>query len=496
MQIKFSTDNGPMMRHLIRLAGTVICLYTSTALASTYSFEQAQSKLLTSSKRLQSSALLSQASQLQADAVQGLHRPNVSLNVRALSYHQTADVSTQPLINTLNQQISGSIDEQIQQLNAQGLDPALSELMGSSAQSLLSRANDRLPNELHLDAKDTTVKPSIAVTLPIYTGGAISSLQEIAQLNAKRHLLSEQERQQLEKLNLIGKYFGTQLSQSLQSTTGYQFQAMQLHVDNAYKLEQAGFISRGQRMQFEVARNHADRLYQSAALTHQQNIFEIRTLLQDPTISQLTTSLFINTNEQPNYDALLEKLTSNSPITQKLRTDVRIAQNQVTLQEASKKPKVFALGEVALDDQDWFVGVAANYTLYSGMDRSAQIKASRLQADAANLAALQATQDMTSSLHRAYLDIQNTQNTHRLLTDNRIAALENLRIQRLSFQEGFGTVADVVDAETRVHQIQNDIATNAYHYIMALATVLHHTGELDRFGEYLNRADTTMIVTE
>ena len=194
MQIKFSTDNGPMMRHLIRLAGTVICLYTSTALASTYSFEQAQSKLLTSSKSLQSSALLSQASQLQADAVQGLHRPNVSLNVRALSYHQTADVSTQPLINTLNQQISGSIDEHIQQLNAQGLDPALSELMSSSAQSLLSRANDRLPNELHLDAKDTTVKPSIAVTLPIYTGGAISSLQQIAQLNAKRHLLSEQVR--------------------------------------------------------------------------------------------------------------------------------------------------------------------------------------------------------------------------------------------------------------------------------------------------------------
>lgn len=118
MQIKFSTDNDPMMRHLIRLAGAVICLYASTALASTYSFEQAQSKLLTSSKSLQSSALLSQASQLQADAVQGLHRPNVSLNVRALSYHQTADVSTQPLINTLNQQISGSIDEQIQQLKA------------------------------------------------------------------------------------------------------------------------------------------------------------------------------------------------------------------------------------------------------------------------------------------------------------------------------------------------------------------------------------------
>lgn len=161
-----------------------------------------------------------------------------------------------------------------------------------------------------------------------------------------------------------------------------------------------------------------------------------------------------------------------------------------------KKPKVFALGEVALDDQDWFVGVAANYTLYSGMDRSAQIKASRLQADAANLVALQTTQDMTNSLHRAYLDIQNTQNTHRLLTDNLIAALENLRIQRLSFQEGFGTVAEVVDAETRVHQIQSDIATNAYHYIMALATVLHHTGELDRFGEYLYRADTTMIVTE
>ena len=68
--------------------------------------------------------------------------------------------------------------------------------------------------------------------------------------------------------------------------------------------------------------------------------------------------------------------------------------------------------------------------------------------------------------------------THALLQQNRQAAKENLRIQTLSFQEGFGTVAGVVDAQSALSQIDSETALNAYRYLLALATLLHSQGQL------------------
>lgn len=54
---------------------------------------------------------------------------------------------------------------------------------------------------------------------------------------------------------------------------------MQAHYNNALKLEQQGFINRGQRMQFEVARNNAERTFQSTESSLRASQFQLQNLL-------------------------------------------------------------------------------------------------------------------------------------------------------------------------------------------------------------------------
>lgn len=50
-------------------------------------------------------------------------------------------------------------------------------------------------------------------------------------------------------------------------------------------------------------------------------------------------------------------------------------------------------------------------------------------------------------------------------------------------------MAGVVDAQSALSQIDSETALNAYRYLLALATLLHHTGTIDDFDDYLSLDD-------
>ena len=115
---------------------------------------------------------------------------------------------------------------------------------------------------------------------------------------------------------------------------------MQLHVDNAYKLEQQGFISRGQRMQFEVARNQVQRLYQSTQNQHQNSIYELAVLLGLLHIEPLSTPLFINTQHRPNWGSITQKTPKTHPAKSKAKTDILLVDENIALRQSTKNQKL------------------------------------------------------------------------------------------------------------------------------------------------------------
>ena len=466
------------------------CFISHSAWAQSISYAQAELELLQSSYSSQANLALQQSAKLQAQAMKGLGLPRVDLNVRAYAFHNELDVPLGALKNNLEQTLSNGINNKIDE----NLPSDVADPLKDALQQPIRDGVGLIPDSSQVVLDDQVIRPTVSVIMPLYTGGLTSSAKEIANIQAQRSELNTEQQQDIQRFELIQAYFNVQLQKKLLDSSRFNLKAMQQHYDNALKMERQGFISRGQRMQFEVAKNNAQRSEQSTQANLRSSLFKLNNLLQSSEITDLTTPLFINQQNHQNLNALLKTYQQQSSLIRKIQMDTQLANANVKAQSAAKKPNVFAFGEYSLDDkQNWIVGVAARYNLFSGIDKNKNIQAAELQRYASELMTERTKQEIETVIYSSYNEVTSAQQSHALILANMQAAQENLRIQQLSFKEDMGTASQVIDAQNALNTLQSDMALNAYKYVMSLATLLQSHGSIDQFQSYANQAQTDFI---
>lgn len=465
-------------------------MYSTLASAQSISYGQAEQSISTDSYSTQANQALQQASKLQAEALKGLGLPRVDLNVRAYAFHNEVDLPLGALKNNLEQSLSNGVNNKIDELNLGGFAYPLKE----GLKQPIHDGVGLIPDSANVILEDQVVRPTVSILMPLYTGGLTSTSKEVANIQAKRSQLTSKQQQDVQRFEMIQVYFNTQLQQQLLQSNRSHFNAMQIHYRNAIKLEQQGFISKGQRMQFEVAQNNAERAYQNTEGNFKASLFQLNNLLQTSQITDLSTPLFINSTQNQTLNSLLKTYQEQSALIRKMQMDTQLANANVKVQSAAKKPNLFAFGEYSLDEkQNWIVGVVARYNLFSGVDKNKNIQAAELQRYASELLTERTKQEIENIIYKSYSEISTAQRSHQLLQQNMKAAQENLRIQTLSFKEDMGTATQVIDAQNTLAFLESEQALNAYKYIMSLATLLQSHGSIDQFQGYVNQAQTDYI---
>lgn len=470
----------------------VSLLFSSLCLAQSISFQQAEQSVLQDSYSTKANQALLQASQLEAEAVKGLGLPRVDLNVRAYAFHNELDIPLGAVKNNLEQSLSNGVNSKIDEWqNSNPNIGGLADPLKDGLNQTIHEGVGLIPDESQVALNDQVIRPTISIMMPLYTGGLTSSAKEVANIKAQRSQLNTKQQQDVQRFELIQAYFNAQLQKQLQASSQFNLQSMQKHYSNALKLEQQGFISKGQRMQFEVARNNAERVYQNTQASYKASLFQLNNLLQSSQITDLSTPLFVNSTQNLALNSLLKSFPEQSSLIQKMQMDTQLAKANVKVQNAAKKPSVFAFGEYSLDDkQNWIVGVAARYNLFSGIDKNKNVQAAELQRYASELITERAKQEIENILYKSYSEVVTAQQSDQLLQQNVKAAQENLRIQELSFREDMGTATQVVDAQNALSGLKTETALNAYKYVMSLATLLQSHGSIEQFQSYLNQPNT------
>lgn len=474
---------------------TASMLFSSMCLAQSISFQQAELSLLKDSYTTQASQALQQASQLEAEAIKGLGLPRVDFNVRAYAFHNELDVPLGALKNNLEHSLTNGVNNKIDEWqssnpNIGGLADPLKDALNKTIQDGIGL----IPDSSQVILEDQVIRPTVSVMMPLYTGGLTTSAKEAAHIKAQRSVLSSKQQQDLQRFELIQAYFNAQLQQQLLASSQFNLNAIQKHYSNALKLEQQGFISKGQRMQFEVARNNAERTAQNTEANYKASLFQLNNLLQSSQITDLTTPLFVNTAQNIALNTLLKSFPEHSALIQKMQMDTQLANANVKVQNAAKKPSVFAFGEYSLDDkQNWIVGVAARYNLFSGIDHNKNVQAAELQRYASQLMTERTKQEIENIIYKSYSEATAAQQSAQLLQQNLKAAQENLRIQELSFKEDMGTASQVIDAQNILSGLKSETALNAYKYVMSLATLLQSHGSIEQFQTYIHQPNTRYI---
>lgn len=296
--------------------------------------------------------------------------PRIDLNVRAYKFHSEVDVP----LNSFKQGIENALNEKIDnQLNEweNVIPPNIIGDIENGVSGVIHDGVNMVPNYANLTLQDEQIRSSISMVMPLYTGGLLKSTKQIAAIQSQRSELNTEQQQDVQRFEMIQAYFNVQLQQQLLKSSQFNFNAMQRHLDNALKLEKQGFLSKGQRMQFEVARNNAQRLLQNAQANLQSSQFQLNNLLRTNQVNQLTTPLFVNKAQTQSLDNLMATYPEQSSLVRKMQMDTQIANENVRAQQAAKKPNLFAFGEYSLDDKEnWIVGIAARYNLFSGIDKS------------------------------------------------------------------------------------------------------------------------------
>ena len=465
--------------------------YTTTVLAQNISYAQAEQSVLTDSYSTQANLALQQASKLEAEAVKGLGLPRVDLNVRAYAFHNEVDIPLDSFKNNLEQTLSQGINDRINQEN---LPSGIADPLKQGLNQTIHSGVGLFPDSANVILEDQVIRPTVSVLMPLYTGGLTSSAKEVASIKAQRSQLNTQQQQDIQRFELIQVYFNAQLQKQLLDSSRFNFNAMQTHYNNALKLENQGFISKGQRMQFEVAKNNAERSYQNAEASLRSSLFQLNNLLQSIQITELSTPLFVNSTQSQSLSTLLKTYQDQSSLIRKMQMDTQLANANVKAQNAAKKPNLFAFGEYSLDEkQNWIVGVVARYNLFSGVDKNKNIQAAELQRYASELMTERSKQEIENIIYKSYSEVTTAQQSHQLLQQNMKAAQESLRIQTLSFKEDMGTATQVIDAQNTLSGLKSEMALNAYKYVMSLATLLQSHGSINQFQSYVNQAQTYYI---
>lgn len=468
-------------------------LFSTSSFAQTVSYSQAEQYVVENAYGSQAQQALRQASQLEMEAVKNLGLPRIDLNARAYAFHNETSVPLESSKRRLENSLTNGFDEKLSQWE-NVLPPDVIDQVSQGFNQVVSDGLNKVPNNLDVTVQDRDIRTSISMVMPLYMGGKINSAKQIANIQAQRSNISEKQQQDTQRFEMIQAYFNVQLQQQLLNSALFNFDAMQQHYNNALKLEKQGFINKGQRMQFEVARNNAERTYQNAQSNLHASEFSLQNLLQTKENLKLSTPLFVNLAQNHSLDKLLANYDQNSSLIKKLQMDTELANENVKVQQATKKPSVFAFGEYGLDNKEnWIVGVMAKYNLFSGMDNNKNIRAAELKKHAAELMTERTKQEVENVLYKSYSELSSSQNSHQLLSQNTKAAQENLRIQQLSFKEGMGTATQVIDAQNALSALKTEMALNSYKYILSLATLLQSYGSIDEFKLYVNQARTDYI---
>ncbi|NIN72099.1 MAG: TolC family protein [Gemmatimonadetes bacterium] len=121
------------------------------------------------------------------------------------------------------------------------------------------------------------------------------------------------------------------------------------------------------------------------------------------------------------------------------------------------------------DGDNWTLGVALRWNLFSGFGRSAGAEQARLQGEIARTEYQSALRDARSELAEARRAVRSARQGHEATRAAEEAAERGRELMRRRFEEGLATAADLLGAEARATQMRERAINALANYHMAVA---------------------------
>ena len=166
-----------------------------------------------------------------------------------------------------------------------------------------------------------------------------------------------------------------------------------------------------------------------------------------------------------------------------LDKELRAADLEETVKKSGYLPNFFAQAgynyaenRYQLHEDNWSVLFGMNINLLSGGSTKAEVAKVRHRKQQLLEQRDKLVDDIKSEVERYYLDMKNAAEKILATKDSVSQAEENLRINRVRYEEGIGTSTDVIDAISLLTTAETNYQRSGYEFKRAQAGLLYATG--------------------
>lgn len=329
----------------------------------------------------------------------------------------------------------------------------------------------------------------VALKLPLYTGGRLS--QEVTLAERTNQIAVEQLRQGRQELvfNVGSVYLKIVQLSRLEAAYDARIASLESQEKRVKLLVQVGRAPRLDllRIGVQLAKARHDRL--QVGNSREQAYTLLYSLLgREPPASPapLVAYAAAETGVEELEDLVRKGL--------ELRSELRIARERVASSEAQtaiarsqQLPDISLVGlyrersggsDPDLLD-DWNVGVQLSVPLYDGGVRRAQVAQAVLARAQAEQAVEQARLDVQKQVRDAWNTHVEALSRAEVTARSVQEAQEALAIERLRYEQGVGTVTDLLDAESALLTAQADRLQGEFDLVIARVDLLRASGQLE-----------------
>ncbi len=319
---------------------------------------------------------------------------------------------------------------------------------------------------------------------PIFTGGALTEHYTLATLEAKR----ETSRHENDRQGLIEAikfaYFDLVKAQKVYHIAVKYAEQLAEHLKTAKAFLDENIIPLNDYLQSKVTLSNARlgvikakngrkiaQSYLNLLLNRDINL-PIRPETDFP-MPPLTASL----------DDFQEEAFRSRPDLKSAMTRVKEARSAVRLAKSSYYPQVALslnyrdLSDESFENDSASVLVTAKWSIFEWNKRKWQVGAQRARLEQAILLESQLKQQILHEVKTAYLNAKEAFKRIQTIKDSVEQARENLRINKLRYQEQVATSTDVIDAQTLLLRTEVNLTIAKIDYLKALAALEKAVGK-------------------
>jgi outer membrane protein len=318
----------------------------------------------------------------------------------------------------------------------------------------------------------------------LYDFGKTSSSIDAAKYGLKAREIETLRAQNRSSLEFIIAYYDLLEAEKLLQVAGEDVQRYEAHKTDAEVRYNAGVVTKNEVLEADVTLADSRQRYLTADNLRSLRASRVNSLLLRPLNDTIQLE---EVKKTPSAGITLEQAwttaEAESPEIRVIDAGIQAKEESVKSVQAEYLPNFFLSGgyeyqenQYVVYQRNWSLIAGVNINLFSGGSTS-----SRVSMGKGELLSLRITRDKIVDAVRldvksAYLDLQSSAQKIEVMKTSVASAEENLRLQRLRYQEGVGTNLEVLDAVTLLSTAETNSWRALYGFERAEAGLLYSMG--------------------